>query len=404
MEDHGSIPLCTVSANGNELFFWLNQDFVDLQGGTVRDCGAAGAVLAVTVLLGPSFHIFETREQGMTKYRDTILKFFLGSATHARAKPYSTALWLLAVAFCLNCAVAAGAQAPKTLTIQEIEPMSIVGEPLYYRVVVAYPAAFQQGAFSFFVNGKPAPFRSIDEDSSAKESPRAFQVYLGEPRHKRVEVALTLGEQTVRAGTDIEFRSKGGMVMLGYYDGALLSMGSEEISVLAYFITNAQLKVNGSVVKTTIEPVPEMEGIFAIMCEPSESNFKPGVNLIEYSGTDREGQPFYGKVSIFVMYEGTVQVGDQFNYAYGRPKMNEAEPELCFHLVGDALAESSAWQEIPIYVMDGLSTPWLTRMTLFVQPIIARKVGTSTLEIVAEYSTGYKNKTDLAVTVKPDAP
>jgi hypothetical protein len=42
-------------------------------------------------------------------------------------------------------------------------------------------------------------------------------------------------------------------------------------------------------------------------------------------------------------------------------------------------------------------------MILFVQPIAARQTGTSTLEILAEFSTGYQNKINLAVTVElPD--
>lgn len=334
----------------------------------------------------------------MTMHRNTILRLFCSDGTNNRMKYHLIALWITILALSLGCTVVAGAQTPETLTIQKIEPATIVGEPLYYQVVVAYPAELQQGTFSFLVNGKPAPFRSFG-DSPAKEALRTFQVYLGEPGRKRVEVTLTTSKQTARAATDVEFRSKGGMVIMGYYDGAVLS-SSEEIPVLAYFVTNARIKINGSVVKTRIQPVEEMEGVFTIICDPSEPKFKPGVNLIEYSGTAREGQPVGGKVSIFFMQESAVQVGDQFNYTYGVPKMNEADPELRLIVVGDALTISGAWQEIPIYVFDDLSS-WLTQMTLLVQPIIARHAGTSTLEIEAEYSTGFKSKADLAVTVKP---
>ncbi len=308
-------------------------------------------------------------------------------------KHYRSAPWLTVLVFCLGCAMAAQAQAPGALTIQRVEPLAVAGEPLYYRIVVGCPPQSRQGNFSFTVNGKPVPFQTIASDSGANQNTRAFRIYLEEPGHKRIEVAMKLGEKTAQTATELDYQARGGMVLLGHYDGEVL-FGNEEISVLAWLIRDAQIKVNGNAIKVEIGPVAEMKGLFTLT---GELKLRPGMNLVEYSGTDLNGQSFSRSASIFLMNDRRVNVGDRLAFAYGRPKLTAEDPELRLQITGDALAENGASQHVTIYGLDG---SWLSEMTLFVQPLIARHVGTATLDIVAEYTTGFQNTTSLVVTVE----
>lgn len=276
-----------------------------------------------------------------------------------------------------------------------IEPLPAAIEPLYYRVAIGYPEALHEGDFHFYVNGKDAPFAPIDSDSDARGNPRVFRLYMGEPGHKRVEVALTTDKSTVRKATEIDFRSKGGMVLMDHFDGEALFLGTEEVYILTYFMRDAQVRVNGRAIKVQSEPVEAMEGVFQLTFMP---DLRAGTNLIEYSGTDHDGQPFLRSFSIFMIQDGKVKVGDQINYAFGYRKRNEADPELSLHITGSALAETGSLREVAI---QGLSEPWLTEQLFFMQPIVAREAGVSTLEVLAVYSTGFQNKNSTVITVVP---
>jgi len=306
----------------------------------------------------------------------------------------ANAALLAAIVLSLGCVLAAQAPAPGALAIQKVEPMSVAGAQLYYRVVVAYLPEWQRGAFSFLVNGKPAPFMAIPTEAAANENSRAFQIYLGEPGHKRIEVTAKLGEQTVQAAAELDFQAKGGMVLLGHYDGEVLT-GDEEVSVLAYFMRDAQVRLNGDALPAATEPVPGMDGVYTLTDLPK---LKPGINVIECSGTDRAGQSFDRKFSIYLMQDRKVRLGDQFGFVYGVPKMTDADPEISLQITGDALAVDGASQKVPIYGLDGA---WLAEINVLVQPLVARHVGSSKLDMVAEYSTGYRNTTTLVVAVEP---
>jgi hypothetical protein len=299
------------------------------------------------------------------------------------------------LSFCMIFAAIANAQSPASLTMQMIEPLPAAIEPLYYRVAVSYPDALRDGEFHFYVNGKDAPFEPLASDSAAHENPRTFRVYLGEPGHKRIEVTLTANNSTLRKATEIDFRSKGGMLLMGYFDGIAV-FDTEDVYILTYFVRDAKVSVNGRAIKVRAEPVEGMEALSQLSFMPE---LRPGSNLIEYSGTDHDGQPILRSFSIFMVVDGKVKVGDQINYAFGYPKRNEADPDLSLHITGTAVVETGSLREVAV---QGLSeSSWLTEQSIFVQPIVAREVGVSNLEITAVYSTGFRNKTSTTISVEP---
>jgi hypothetical protein len=101
----------------------------------------------------------------------------------------------------------------------------------------------------------------------------------------------------------------------------------------------------------------------------------------------------------FSVKDGKVKVGDRINYAFGYRKMNEADPEFRLKITGAALAKSGAFREMTI---QGISEIWLGRSNvIFMQPMVARETGVSTIEIMATYSTGFQHATSQVITVEP---
>jgi hypothetical protein len=298
-------------------------------------------------------------------------------------------------ALCAIFANIASAGALDALTMKLIEPLPASIEPLYYRVAVGYPEALQDAAFHFYVNGKEMPFEPLGTDSGVLANPHMFRVYMGTPGHKRVEVALTKGQSTLRQAAEIDFQSKGGMVLLGHFDGEALFEGTEEVYLLTYFMHDTRVKVNGQTVQVQSGPIEGMDGVFQQTFMP---DLRSGMNLIEYSGVDNADQPFLRSFSIFSIKDGKVKVGDRINYAFGYRKMNEADPEFHLKITGTGLVENGKLREV---VMQGISESWLGERSFLLQPMIARKAGISTIEISAVFSTGFQHATSQVITVEP---
>jgi hypothetical protein len=293
-------------------------------------------------------------------------------------------------------AVIASAGASEILTMRLIEPLPTSIEPLYYRIAIGYPEVLRDGAFHFYVNGKEMPFETLGSDSGVLANPRMFRVYMGAPGHKRIEVILTKGQSALRQATEIDFRSKGGMVLLGHFDGESLFEGTEEVSILTYFMRETRVRVNGQPIPVQSEPIEEMDGGFQLTFMPG---LRPGMNIIEYSGIDNAGRKFLRRFSIFSVKDGKVKIGDRINYIFGYPKANEADPEFHLKITGTALAKSGAFRKM---TMQGISEVWLSRSNaFFMQPMVARKAGVSTIKIMATYSTGFQHETSQVITVEP---
>ena len=300
-----------------------------------------------------------------------------------------------ALALCIAFVAIADAQAQETLTIRMIEPLPASIEPLYYRIAVGYPEALREGSFHFYVNGEEMPCEPIDPDSGVRENPRVFRVYIGAPGRKRVEAALKTDQSTLRQASEIDFRSKGGMALLGHFDGEALFSGTEDVYIFTYFMRDTRVRVNGRTIRVQSEPIDHMDGVFQLRFMP---DLQPGKNLIEYAGTGNDGRPFLRSFSVFMVKDGRVMVGDRLNYAFGYRKMSEEDPEFRLKIIGTALAKDGALREVAI---QGISESWLVEHNCFLQPIVARETGVSTIEIMAVYSTGFQNKNSMVITVEP---